>query len=117
MTRQLEGVKPGDVIKCRHNYGGGYDLHKVIELTATLAKCERDTIFFLRDGLKKGTAGGGRGFNRRYGSIATPEDVAEIALANRIRAVQSAIDNRRLKVTAANLAAVEALLAPQPEQP
>lgn len=108
MTRTLEGVKPGDKIKCGQRHGLGEELFTVQSLTATLAKCERGISFRIDSGVMMGT-GGGAGWDRRHGFLASEADVARIRQANAIRRAQQQI--RAIIVTAANLEAAEAFIA------
>jgi hypothetical protein len=106
LKRKLEGVKPGDKIKVRHNYGVGFNVHEVERVTESRAICTSGAAFMINSGALVGTAGLSRG--KRYGSFATDEDFNKAAIAQRLISAQAKID--RFRVTAANLEAVEALL-------
>lgn len=110
MSKQLEGVKVGDVIKCARRFDHITELFIVESVTATIARCSHEKSFRIDSGLLIGTAGGGIGsWDRRYGTIASADDIAAIRQAQAIRRAQ--VHLAKFVVTADNLAAVEALLA------
>jgi hypothetical protein len=105
MASALEGVKPGDTIRCPRRHPAGADLHQVVRLTATRVVCGAAS-FSIKDGLLIGSADSMSG--RRYGLLATAAEIESIALQNRIVSAQQALS--RVKVSADNLAAAEALV-------
>lgn len=106
MSRTLEGVKPGDKIKVRHQWSSNFDVYTVARVTKTRAVCACGTAFMIDSGSKVGTGSFTRG---TWGSFATDEDFAQAALDSRIRDAQNSI--RRMTVSTANLDAAEAFIA------
>lgn len=102
--RSLEGVKTGDKIVCRANYGTGYDVFQVTKLTATQAVCG-PKAFMLASAKMIGTVG----LAARYGRLPTAEELAEIELRNRIAFAQHQL--AKLALTAETIDAAEALIA------
>jgi hypothetical protein len=108
MSKHLDGVKVGDKIKSPRKFSMGEQLFTVASCTPTLAKCSDGTVFRIDSGLMMGT-GGGSGWDRRHGYLASEADIARIELAIRIRTASE--QTRSITVTAANLAAAEAFIA------
>lgn len=111
MAKQLSGVKAGDTIKVRDDYGRGFKLHVVERITDTRAVCERAT-FMIESGAQIGTKSGGRWPTTKYGELVPVEQVdalrKEIELKQRISYAQSAI--QRATVTEENIESAEAFL-------
>ena len=114
MSKQLEGVKVGDMIKVRENYGNNYALHVVQRVTATRAVCEK-AAFMIDSGAQVGTSSTGRWSTTKYGQIVPESDQDEVRqnLETKRRILNAQDQIQRATVNADNLAAAEAFLALQ----
>lgn len=111
MRKELEGVKAGDTIKVREQYGSGFRLYVVERVTETRAVCERAS-FMIESGVQVGTKSSGRWPTSKYGILVHESELAtvrkEIETKRRISVAQAAI--QRATVTEENLVAAEAFL-------
>lgn len=101
---KLEGVKTGDLLYVQGR--GGASLSKVQRVTATQAIVNNAERYRLSDGVRVGSTDP---FFRGFASVATAEQVNKVLMRSRI--VRAKRKCESLKVTDANIAAVEAFLA------
>lgn len=97
-------VQAGDQIVYYIGYARLSRITKVVRVTKTQAVCEGNERFMLDGGKKVGS----NGWHITTGRKATPEDIAEISIAMRIRKANNEL--KEVTVTAENLAAAEAFL-------
>jgi hypothetical protein len=107
MKAHLEGVKVGDTIKCAGRFHRKEDLFLVERVGANIVRCSGGESFRIDSGLMIGT--GSDSYGRRYGRIASADDIARITLETAIRSAQAKL--AKCVVTADNLEAAEAFIA------